>query len=641
MAFVISTIYKAVDKLSPVIKQMERANTSFAAKQDKMFNKLGKSMSNMTTHLASLAGGLSIASLAFMGGNAIVKFDDSLASLSAVTGVTGRGLENMKGQIMDLADKSKIAAYDVAKGFEIVGSNMSQYLTDPKGLRLITEAGITLAKASRMELEPALDSLTTVMNQFGFEANKAQYVINKLTAGEIVGNVRTSEMADMLKEFGANAKLSNVSLEESVALIQTLGKYMQKSKVDVASRNLLTILSAAGGLDKTALKDMAAAGVNTNVLMDKTKTLSERLKELKKAAGSSVAMVHIFGKENLTAGQVAMANIGLFDQFRDSIEKTNEAEKQASINSASFANRVKQLKARFENLIIKGNESSGALNKLGSVLGFVSDHLGLIITLVGSAIILFTSYYAIMTLSRMALVGYNVALDLYILLSGKSILLLQKQGLVLKAYTAYQWLANSAAWGFAAAILANPITWLVAAILATVVAIGILIWKWKELTAWWEKSSVITKGLSSPLILILKPILEIAKGIRSIIDNWQELSDAFKNGGVFEGLKKYGKMFLVNLLEPIQKYLTLLGKIPGMSFAAKAANNIGEYRKELEGETSDNKPVNLERTKTQITQYRSYEELKQLLQIEIQHNKDLKANVKGNSAAIPVTTNTR
>ena len=455
MAFVISTIYKSVDKFSAPLKRMEQANSGFA-------NKLNGTK-NM---LLGLAGRVSVASLAFAGFNAIKDFDDAVASLSAVTGVTGINLSIMKKEILDLADKSKKSAIDIAKGFEIVGSNMSQYLSDPVGLRMITEAGITLAKASRMQLEPAIDSLTTVMNQFGFEANKAQFVINKLTAGEIVGNVRTGEMAEMLKEFGANAKLSNVSLEESVALIQTLGKYMQKSKVDIASRNLLTILSAAEGLDKVALSDLAKAGVNTNILMDKTKTLSQRLNELKKAAGSSAAMVHIFGKENLTAGQIAMSNIGLFDQFKNSIDKTNDSEKQANINSSSFINRLTELKNKFDNFIIKGNETSGVLNIFGGILGFITNNLGTIIELIGISIGLFAVYKTIMLGINAVTAIWNIYTGISLALQGYQGALLLQNTIALKAYTVAQWLMNTS-------LLGCPIVWIILGIAALVAAIVI------------------------------------------------------------------------------------------------------------------------------------------------------------------------
>jgi phage-related minor tail protein len=156
-------------------------------------DKTGGGINSAIGKIGKLAGALGLAGVAYMGFDAIKKYDDAVQSLSAVTGVTGKGLDDMKSQVMSLAKESKKSGDEVAKAFENIGSNMSQYLSDPKALKTIASAGITLSKAARMETGPALDNLTTIMNQFNLEAKDAAKSVNILTAGEIVGNVRTLE----------------------------------------------------------------------------------------------------------------------------------------------------------------------------------------------------------------------------------------------------------------------------------------------------------------------------------------------------------------------------------------------------------------------------------------------------------------
>jgi len=91
-------------------------------------------------------------------------------------------------QIESLGKETKRSVIDIAKSFEIVGSKMSQYLDKPDELKSITKASILMADASKMELEPAIESLTGVMNIFGKSAADANYIVNKLSAGEIVGS---------------------------------------------------------------------------------------------------------------------------------------------------------------------------------------------------------------------------------------------------------------------------------------------------------------------------------------------------------------------------------------------------------------------------------------------------------------------
>ena len=145
---------------------------------------------------------------------------------------------------------------------------MSQYLDDPKALRQITDAGITLAKAGRTELVPTLENLTSIMNQFDLKANQATETINRLTAGEIVGSLRTSQVAESLQEFGAGAYAANVNLAESVALVEALAKQMKTDKIGVGALNILTVLDSAKGLDKKARNDLQSSGVDLNFIID-------------------------------------------------------------------------------------------------------------------------------------------------------------------------------------------------------------------------------------------------------------------------------------------------------------------------------------------------------------------------------------
>jgi len=162
-------------------------------------DKTGGGINSAIGKIGKLAGALGLAGAAYMGFDAIKRYDDAVQSLSAVTGVTGSELENMKGEIMSLAKESKKSGDEIAKSFENVGSNMSEYLSDPKGLRQITAAGVILSKAARMEVAPALDNLTTIMNQFDLKAKDATKSVNILTAGEIVGSVRTADISTALQ----------------------------------------------------------------------------------------------------------------------------------------------------------------------------------------------------------------------------------------------------------------------------------------------------------------------------------------------------------------------------------------------------------------------------------------------------------
>jgi len=410
--FIIPSIFTAVDQMSPAMRTMSgslagftQKADAFSARSERMFRRLTPVLGEAQKQLLSMVGtGAAVAGIFQLGRssvNSIMDYETALHSLQAVTGVSDLAMVKFKSEITDLGKVSKKSSIDIAKSFETIGSMMSQYLDDPKALRQIAEAGITLSKASRQELEPTLQNLTSIMNQFGLGADKAAKSINILTAGEIVGSVRTSEVAQYLQEFGASAKNMNVDLAESTALIEALGLQMDKTRIGVGARNLLNIMGAAGGLDKQSRKDLRSAGVDLNFLMNNTNSLSARLHELSKIAKDPIKMVSVFGKENVTAGQVIFNQLGTYDKWVERIKNTNEANHQSAVNSATLRNRITELGNKWTNLITTNEKVGAGVTKITNGIGWLTDNLEGMLS-VGVDVI---KYYA---LWKAAMIGVTV-----------------------------------------------------------------------------------------------------------------------------------------------------------------------------------------------------------------------------------------
>lgn len=417
---VLPTKFTAIDGMSGPVKIMgnnihqmaEKANIGIA-RQERIFRKLVPSISNAAKQLINYGtAGLGLSAVGFSG-KAIMDYETSIQSLQAVTGVSDKQMESFKKEIVDTATKTKKSAIDVAGSFEVIGSAMSQYLTDPKALNQISNAGITLAKASRQELVPTLENLTSIMNQFDLKASQAEDTINRLTAGEIVGSLRTTEVADALKEFGAGAYASNVNLSESVALVEALGKQLKTDKIGVGARNILTVMDSAKGLDKKARQDLRKSGVDLNFLMDKTKSLSERLHELSKISGNSTVITSVFGKENKTAAQVIFNQLGVYDQYVAKIKVTNEAQNQALINSNTLANKITQLKDRWINYIATSDNAAKGLNTLKDAAGFVADNIDNIVNVVIKAVTVMAVFKGVILAQQIAMGAYNATIVIY------------------------------------------------------------------------------------------------------------------------------------------------------------------------------------------------------------------------------------
>jgi len=617
MAFVIPSIFEAIDKLTAPLRKMESAVGSFAnkaqtgvAKANATFNKLIPTFSEIQKQALSMVGTFAIVgglfSLGNLGVQSIKDYETALHSLEAVT---GQSSASFKTQIESIAKSSHKSAIDVASSFEVIGSAMSQYLDNPKALGQITEAGITLSKASRMELTPTLEALTSVMNQFKLSAGQANDTINRLTAGEIVGSVSTAKIAVALQEFGANAYGANVKLSESVALLETLGKQMDHSKIAVGARNLLNTMSSAKGLDKNALKSLQQHGVSLDVLMNKAKPLGDRLKELSKIQGDAVAMVNVFGKENITAGNVIFANLATYQQWQKQIETTNKANEQAAVNSNTLANALTEIKNAFINSIVTGDKLTPTLEKIKKGFFWIAENMGTILDVGIKLAGVLLGIKAILWLSTIAIGAYNIGLGVMGALSGTASIAIGQNALALGAYKAALWVATAAQWLWNAAMTANPIGLIIVGIGALIAIIAVVVNKWNQ----W----------GAAVSLLLGPLGFVISLIQSFRRNWEMVTKAFNEGGVLAGFIAIGKVILDAVLQPIQQVLEIISKITGADWAKNAAKGLNDFRANMgvnvttdESGKALNGPVSTKATQNEVTQ-RMYNENKSSLGINI------------------------
>lgn len=348
----VPTIFTAVDRFSDVVTRMTMRTSAFGATAEAAAMRTSRSFNRAGTNMLMAGAGMAVGIGYAV--NEAIKYEAAIASLAAVTGTE---VGSMNKQIESLGKETKRNVIDITKSFEIVGSKMSQYLDNPEALKGITKASILMADAARMELEPAIESLTGVLNIFGKSASDANYIVNKLSAGEIVGSISIAETADILRQFGGTARLASVQVDESIALIQTLTKSLGVEGVGRGIRNLMTDLNMVGAFDKNKTKALAKAGVDMDVLGNKSLDLVTRLKELKKLEGNSAAMGLFFKKTGIQTGATLFQNFNDYIRFLDAIKKTNAAQEQADKNNATMAKKIKDLKAQVSLLAIKIGET--------------------------------------------------------------------------------------------------------------------------------------------------------------------------------------------------------------------------------------------------------------------------------------------
>jgi TP901 family phage tail tape measure protein len=282
----------------------------------------------------------------------VIAYGKSLSELEAITGASGEALKDLESRAESLTtittEGGKVisnTATDILKAFKLVGSAKPELLGNAEALEYMTKKTIIFSKASGLELPEAVKYLSSTMAQFNATADQSGRYINAIAAGAKEGATEIPDITTAIEEFGAGAASANFSIEESVALVETLGDKMIKGgEAGTALRNILIAIKAPDALGKEAQAALRAYGVDMNLLKDNTKSGGERLKELSKIVNDASAMVTVFGKENVTAAEVLLRNTKRFDDLTKAVTGTNEAERQAAAMTNNLGNDMDNLK---------------------------------------------------------------------------------------------------------------------------------------------------------------------------------------------------------------------------------------------------------------------------------------------------------
>lgn len=357
-----------LDKNNALIKE----SADLQKKQSLNVGNYKSAINGLNGALMQLGIGLSVFTLMRDAFNTVKDFDKATQSLSAITGATGSDLENLKVKVQELSDTMKISAVDSTKLFEIVGSQMPQLLKDAAGLQEVAESAVTLSKASGDTVEESTLALANVMNQFSLGAEEAERAMNVLAAGSLVGSAGITDVSESMKNFGSVAAGANVSVEESVALIEVLGKFgLVGAEAGTKLRGSLLKLQQAG-------LGYASGQFEINDALEEAKA---KFDSLNSAIERDAFLQKTFGAENISTGKILLSNIGLFEEYTKGVTGTSTATDQAAINSDTLATVIKELQAAWDNLVIKWMSGNNTLGVVKDVLRFVAENLETIVSI--------------------------------------------------------------------------------------------------------------------------------------------------------------------------------------------------------------------------------------------------------------------
>ncbi len=321
------------------------------------------------------------------------KREEAKADVQALTGLDEESIAWLEQQAKRLStsmDENGIrirqSATEILDAYKLVGSAKPELLQDKEALNDVTKQALILAQASGMTLKDAVDAATLSLNQFGDGADQAARYTNVMAAGSKYGSAAVESVTKALRNSGVAAASANVSIEQTVGMIEALAE--KGIKDEVAGTGLkkffLTLQTGADetnpkivGLE-TALDNLAAKQLNAT-----------KIKEM-------------FGEEGYNVASVLINETEKVKYYTQAVTGTGVAIEQAGIKSQTAAAKLDQAKNKMQEMGIALMEklnpglvsaANGIVNwtqKGVKLVDFIVRHIGVITTLTASI----AAYYA-------------------------------------------------------------------------------------------------------------------------------------------------------------------------------------------------------------------------------------------------------
>lgn len=560
--------FKAQDQLSAKVRAMGKNVYVFAhrsqaaiARVDMQMRKLTRAATNTLGVVGKLGLGFSALMIVTNIAKANVELDESLQSLQAITGVTGKAFVQFEKQIDAVSKRQKVFAGDTAKAFELVGSAKPELLANAEALGKTTEAALILAKAGKMEVTDSVKSLTVSMNQFGAGADKATEFVNILATAQQKGSGTIQYLSEAMVNAGGTSKAFGNSFADTVAILEGFAK--AGVPASEAGTMLAGILSK---LSKNQNKDF-------NPQFTKATDIIDNLAKANLSYTDLLKMTDVRGAKWLTT---IINQNSIVQELSGNLNELGNAQAQSDLQGQSLRNLWKEIVNTFRNATTATDSQNESMLKLKKAMVFVSDNMEKILGVAVKLIAAFISYKTIILASKAALVVFNVVTGISAALMGKSAFLVHGNTVAYAAYrvavlagTAAMKIATIAttAWGIAMKIAMGPVGWIILAVTLLIALITVIIKKWDQ----W----------GAAVSLFLGPLGLIISLVQSFRRNWQLITAAFKEGGIKKGILAIGKTILDAILMPVQQLLELLSKIPGLKIAGTGAERIQELRNRM------------------------------------------------------------
>lgn len=339
MSNIFTRLLLNIDGFNKNLYQVQKNLRGFAATSKGVF-------SGLTTFTSYAAAFVGISTSIHSAITSNMEFEKSLSSLRSLTGVSADELNYFRTEAIRMGMDSTQSATQMVDAFKLIGSQMPELLKNKTALTQTAEAAVVLAEAAELDVPTAAKALTGALNQMGTSSSEASNYINILAAASQQGSADIPYLNKAIENAGGAASSTGVKFNELVAIIEAIApKITDAASAGTNLRNIFLTLESS--TDQNLRPSVVG--------------LSTAIDNLSKKNLDAVQLTKMFGKESVTAAIAILQEKDSFDSLSKSIEGTNTAYDQASINNDNLSGSIGKLQSAWDSFINTLSGSNGIL----------------------------------------------------------------------------------------------------------------------------------------------------------------------------------------------------------------------------------------------------------------------------------------
>jgi TP901 family phage tail tape measure protein len=492
----------------------------------------------------SMVAGVALVAAFGVAINAAANFEKKMDYFGAVNNATAKEMEAVRAKALQLGRDSQYSAGEIADAFVEMGKAGVSVKDITGGL---ADAIVNMAAAADIKLDEATQIVTATIQTYGLTAKDAAHVTDLFAGAANASIVDVQDLGVSLKYVGGVAHALGITFDSTTTALSILGKAGIKGSTAGTSLRQIMV-SLAGGTNK-AKGELEDLGIITkdgsNKFFDaqgKAKSLAEIFQILQDhTEGLSqkqqlMAFRTIFNNRALAAAEIlTKAGAKGFADMDAQMSKTTAAEVAAK-RMDNLSGDMKKLRSSIDTVMIQaGTPFQNMLRGIVQGLTSVVNAFGRLPSGVATGILAFIGILGVILtlMGAFILIGGTV---LKFAATAKQLwAALKIIGIAIRA-------CSVAIWEMTAALLANPITWVVIAVVALAVAFYLL---YTRSETFRNAINAIGRAIKTGFMATINWFKGLPKWFS---DRWKDISNAFSAG--VQWVKKNWDILLTILTGP-------------------------------------------------------------------------------------------